>query len=96
MLIRLYMLNLLCIPKKFYETSISFYQCQTDNTGKENYRPISLINMDAKILNEMLATRFGSTLKGSYAMSNTLFIIVKTSEQLLRIGHLGCLGGSVC
>jgi hypothetical protein len=44
------------LPNSFYETSITHIP-NKDVTRNENYRPISLMNKDAKILNEILASR---------------------------------------
>ena len=68
------------LPNSFYEATVTLIpkpDKDTTNKEKEIYRPISLINIDAKNLKKYYQTKFNSILKRSYIVSMNLSLRCK-------------------
>jgi len=83
------------LPSSFFEAKITFIpEPHKDLTNKENFRPISLMNIDAKIFNKILTNQIQEHIKklihhdqvgfipGTQGLFNVIHYINKLKEKI--------------
>ena len=70
----------------FYEAIITLPKPDKDATKKENYKPISLMDIDAKILNKILANRIQQHIK-KLKDENHMIISIDAEKAFDKIQH---------
>ena len=87
------------LPNSFYEATITLIsKPDKDNTEKQNYTPVSLINIGAKILNKSLANRIQQHIKYIIYYDQVEFVpgmegFFNTHKSINVIHHIDKLKG---
>jgi hypothetical protein len=76
------------LPTSFYEGTVTLIsKPQKDSTKKENYRQISLMNIDAKIVNETLANQIKEHIKSIIYHDQVSFIPGMNVQKSINVIH---------